>query len=131
MKAKEKQRVTVIKSALADILTAEKSGLYPNGNIPIGQVIQKSIKRRQESAQVFRQGGRDDLAAQEDQERDILQTFLPRQMTKEEITEKIKEIINGLEKVDLGSVMKKANEQMDASVANKKWIAEIAKSLIK
>ncbi|KAJ3321006.1 hypothetical protein HDV06_004665 [Boothiomyces sp. JEL0866] len=124
MKLRDKQQVTVIKSVLADILNNEKSGQKP---IPIAQLIQRGIKKRNDSMLIYEQNGRLDLKEQEEQETLILQGFLPKQMTKQEITDYLKDKIK--DEKDFGKIMK--NIDLDVSVAPRKLVSEILKELLK
>jgi uncharacterized protein YqeY len=131
MRQKDKLSVNVIKSVLADIVNEEKSGIEKK--MGIVQLIQKGIKRRNDSIDQFRLAKRDDLAEQELLERQVLESFLPTQMTKDEIRTKVVEIqeriqANGLS--DLGKMMKMLNEELDPAVAPRKTISEIAKQVL-
>ncbi|KAJ3253635.1 hypothetical protein HK103_000423 [Boothiomyces macroporosus] len=124
MKLKNKQQVTVIKSVLADILNNEKSGLKP---IPIAQIIQKGIKKRMDSMAIYEQNGRLDLKEIEEQETAILQGFLPKQMSRQEIEDYLKEKTR--DEKDFGKVMKSVD--LDVAVAPRKLVSEILKELLK
>ncbi|KAJ3272217.1 hypothetical protein HDV01_005871 [Terramyces sp. JEL0728] len=124
MKLKNKQQVTVIKSVLADILNNEKSGQKP---IPIAQLIQRGIKKRQDSMSIYEQNDRLDLKQVEEEETKILQGFLPQQMSREEIKVYLKEKVKG--EKDFGKVMKSVD--LDVSVAPRKLVSEILKELLK
>jgi len=71
-------------------------------------VVQKAVKQRKDSVDQFKQGGRTDLAEAEQEEIEILQNYLPEQMSDEEIEEQISKIIEdaGAEgPADIGKVM--------------------------
>lgn len=73
------------------------------------QVIQKQAKQRKESIESFEKAGRQDLVAKEKAELDILETYLPKQMSETEITKIIQAIIaktGASSKNDTGRVMK-------------------------
>ena len=72
------------------------------------QIINKMIKQRSDSISQFKQGRREDLAKKEQQEVDILSKYKPEQLSEEEITEKVKNVIidTGAESMqDIGKVM--------------------------
>ena len=71
MQAKDKLRTTVIKAVLADILYAEKSASSPMPSI--STLIQRSLKKRRDAIQQYRDGGRADIAEQEEAEVAILE----------------------------------------------------------
>ena len=72
-------------------------------------VISKEVKKREEAIEMYRQGGRENLAHKEEEELKILKEYLPAQMPEEEIRSKIKEIIQKVgasSNKDFGRVMK-------------------------
>jgi len=74
----------------------------------IVSIIRAEIKKRKESVDLFSQGGRAELAEKEQKEIDFFQTFLPAELSDEEVLAKIKEAVGSLEEVDrqnFGKVM--------------------------
>ena len=72
------------------------------------QIINKMIKQRNDSISQFKEGGREDLADREQQEVEILSKYKPKQLSEEDITEKVKDAIQetGAESMqDIGKVM--------------------------
>ena len=72
------------------------------------QIIIKMIKQRNDSISQFRDGGRNDLAEKEEQEIEILSKYKPKQLSEQEVTEKVKEAIesSGASSMqDIGKVM--------------------------
>ena len=72
------------------------------------QIINKMIKQRNDSISQFKEGGREDLADREQQEVEILSKYKPKQLSEEDITEKVKNAIEetGAESMqDIGKVM--------------------------
>ena len=72
------------------------------------QIINKMIKQRNDSISQFKGGGREDLAEKEQQEVEILSRYKPEQLSEEEITEKVRNVIKetGAETLqDIGKVM--------------------------
>jgi uncharacterized protein YqeY len=72
------------------------------------QIINKMIKQRNDSISQFKDGGRDDLAEKEQKEVDILSKYKPQQLSEEEITSKVVEVIkeSGADSMqDIGKVM--------------------------
>ncbi|KAG8770016.1 hypothetical protein FRC12_004577 [Ceratobasidium sp. 428] len=90
MRSKDSFRTTTIRSVLAEITNADKA----NKGAPIAQdtiysLIQKSIARRNDSATQFRTASRSDLASKEEQESELLSSFLPPQLSDSEIEQKL------------------------------------------
>ena len=72
------------------------------------QIINKMIKQRNDSISQFRNGGRDDLADNEQSEVDVLSKYKPEQLSEEDVTVKVKEVIaevNASSMADMGKVM--------------------------
>jgi hypothetical protein len=96
------------------------------------QMLQKLIKQRKDSAAIFEQQNRQDLARKELEEIAVIEKFLPRQLSAEELAEVIRKIISetGASSVkDMGKVMGLAARQL-AGRADNKTVAEMVKSLL-
>ncbi|MCX2482639.1 GatB/YqeY domain-containing protein [Pedobacter sp. MR2016-24] len=94
------------------------------------KILQRLIKQRKESSDIYKQQGRADLAVIEDEEIEVISQFMPQQMSKEEIEAVIANIItaSGASSVkDMGKVMGLANKEL-AGKADGKLIAEIVKT---
>jgi len=112
MKEKQKERLAAIRLILAKIkdrdIEARTGGAPDDDDALVTEVLQKMAKQRRESITMYREGGRDELAAVEEQELVVIEEFLPRQMTEEEIAEAIAAIRAeiGAETIkDMGKVM--------------------------
>jgi uncharacterized protein len=84
------------------------SSATPDDDLLITEVLQKMIKQRRESAELYRKGNREELAATEEAEIAVIERFLPKQMTDEEASAAIQAIIaetgsSGMK--DMGRVM--------------------------
>jgi len=114
LRQKDECRKTTIRSVIAAIKKAETE-LDANGerikldNRGILAVISKEAKIRQESILEFRKGNREDLVVKEEAELSILETYLPEQMTREEIEVRARAVIEQVgasNPRDMGKVMK-------------------------
>lgn len=93
-------------------------------------VIKKQIKQRQDSIEQFRQGGRQDLVGKEETELNILKSYLPAEMSQEDIRKIVQEVIAelGASSIkDMGKVMKEAGARL-AGRADNKLVSEIVKA---
>ena len=134
MKAKDNialQSFRAIKSEL--LLLWTKSG-NPNNlsNEEEMKVLQKLIKQRRESAKIFREQNRIDLAEPEEAQAKIIEGFLPEQLDEEKIRELVEEIIlsTGAEGIkDMGKVMSQTSSKM-AGQADGKIISIIVKEIL-
>ena len=91
-------------------------------------LLQKEIKKRADSVELYLKGARDDLAKKEQSEIELIKAYLPAQLSDDELKEKIKSIIEKVGK-NLGAVMKMAKDEIGAS-AEAKRISMIAKELL-
>ncbi|GLX81770.1 GatB/YqeY domain-containing protein [Thalassotalea eurytherma] len=108
MRAKDKDRLGVIRMAISAIKQAEidnKTELNDDGIIA---VLTKMVKQRKESIKMFKDGGRDELAAKEAAEVSALEDFLPQPLTDAEIDQLINDAIaqsGATSMADMGKVM--------------------------
>jgi uncharacterized protein YqeY len=75
------------------------------GDEEIEQLLAREIKKRNESAELFKAAGRQELADNELQEREVLSTYMPAQLTDDEIKNVVIEVISGLENPNMGQVI--------------------------
>lgn len=96
------------------------------------KLLQKMVKERQDSYEIYVKQNREDLATPEKEEMDIIKEFLPKQMSEEELTAAIKGIVEqvGASSMrDMGKVMGMANKEFGGK-ADGKTISMIVKSLL-
>ena len=91
-------------------------------------LLQKEIKKRADSVELYLKGEREDLAKKEQGEINLIKAYLPAQLSDEELKIKIETIIQKAGK-NLGAVMKMAKDEIGAS-AEAKRISMIAKELL-
>jgi uncharacterized protein YqeY len=108
MREGDKVKRSTIRLAIAAIKNTEiaRQTTLEDGDI-LG-VIAKEIRQRKESIEAFKQGGRQELAAAEEAEMAVLEQYMPRQMSREEITAEARRVIKevGAESIrDKGKVM--------------------------
>jgi len=127
MRGKEKQRLTVLRSLLNDLKNAGidkkgAQGLTDEVGSPaeyleeaeMTKVVQAAAKRRRESTEQYRAGGREDLAAAEEAELAILEEFLPQPLSDEEVAAMVEAAVTetgAAEMADMGRVMKLLTER--------------------
>lgn len=109
LKEKKEINISVLRMAISAILNKEieKRGTSEEGKMTdeeVQAVIFSEIKKRRDSVESFEKGGRNDLAEKEKEEIDILMSYMPKEMTEEEIRKIVKEIVKNHK--DIGSVMK-------------------------
>ena len=131
MKAKEKERTGTIRMLLAAIQTAETEGSkHEVDDAEIQKIIAREIKKRRESADIYKTNGRDDLAEAELAEAGILEVYQPKQLDDQELAKLIDEAIaeTGAESMaQMGQVMKPATAKA-AGRADGKRLSEAVKA---
>ena len=94
MKAKDETVKSTLSSIKAAITNAEKNnGTWVATDEEIIKIINKAIKQREESIAMYERGGRPELAHKEAAEAAVLRNYMPAQMTEQEITLALKEIL--------------------------------------
>lgn len=133
MKAKNQAALRSIRAIKAAILLmkTDGSGKEIDATAEI-KMLQKLVKQRKDSLEIYEKQGREDLAQTEREEIVIIEKYLPAQMSEDEI----KEIVSGIiaetgasSMKDMGRVMGMSNKKM-AGKADGKTIAAIVKSLL-
>ncbi|WP_127844346.1 GatB/YqeY domain-containing protein [Psychroflexus aestuariivivens] len=131
MKAKDSLALASLRSVKSEILKAKTSG-STEGMTEADELklIQKLVKQRKDSAEVYKEQNRDDLAEAELAEAGVIEQFLPAQLSEEEIDKTVKEIIaeTGADSMkDMGKVMGEASQRL-AGQADGKTISKIVKA---
>ncbi len=108
MKARDELRVSVLRLLRSALHNAEIDKQRPLTEDEILGVIQSEARKRRESIEAFQQGGRQDLVAREQAELAILESYLPKPLTREELVELVQATIRevgALSLRDMGKVM--------------------------
>jgi len=108
MRARDQERTDALRLTLASLRSAEKEVQRPLKEDEELHVLQRERKRRVEAAEAFRGGGREEQAAKEERELEIIQEFMPEQVEEEELERIIDDAIaeTGATSLrDLGRVM--------------------------
>ncbi|HAW07560.1 MAG TPA: glutamyl-tRNA amidotransferase [Bacteroidetes bacterium] len=108
MKAQDKLRTETLRSIRSGIIEFKKSGIDREMNSDDElKLLNKLVKSRKESIELYTRANRNDLVEQEQKELEIILEFLPKQMTDEEIRATIKKIIEDQQATqnDFGKIM--------------------------
>ena len=133
--AKESQKLEALRAIKAALLLAKTSKEAVGGELPEEaglKLLQKLIKQRQESAEIYKSNGRNELAEQELFQAGIIEQYLPKQLSENEITEGLKRIITetgASGPKDMGRVMGMASREF-AGKADNKMVADLVKKLL-
>lgn len=134
MLAKDEKSVRSLRAIKAAIILA-KTAEGAGGEITTdaeNKLLQKLVKQRKESLDIYRQQNRPDLARKEEEEIEVIEKFLPKQMGADELKEALQKIIAGVgasSPADLGKVMGVASKQL-AGQADGKAISTVVKELL-
>ena len=132
MKEKNEIRKNAIQMVRAAILQVEKDKGITLEDDKILEIIANEVKKRKDSLEDYKKGGRQDIVDQVEEEIKILSEYLPEQLSAEEVEKEVKEIIQELNATsikDMGKVMKLAKERLGAK-ADGKTINEAAKKIL-
>lgn len=135
MLAKDKRKLEAlraIKSALLMIKTGKDAGVAEIPKNVELQMLQKLVKQRKETAEVYKQQNRPELAEEELYQADIIEAYLPKQMDLEEvriIVQQIADEVGATSIKDMGKVMGEATKKL-AGKADNKTVSEIAREIL-
>ncbi len=133
MLSKDSIRLASLRAIKTAFIIAETekgaSDLTAEGQL---KIIQKQVKQRKDSAAIYQQQGRSDLAEYEMSQVSVLESFLPEQMSEKEIENTLKGIIadlGALSMADMGKVMGVASKQLSTQADGKVIAAKVRQLL--
>ena len=132
MKEKDEIKKNTVQMVRAAILQIEKDKGIEVTDEMIVDIIAKEVKKRKDAQVEFEKGGREDLISQNQKEIVVLSSYLPKQLSIEEIEEIVKCVISEVGATslkDMGMVMKASKEKIGAA-ADGKSINEAVKKLL-
>jgi hypothetical protein len=134
MLAKQAEKLRALRAVKSALLLAktEKGASEEIGEEGEIKVLQRLVKQRKESADIYQSQNRPDLYQIEKEELDVIESYLPKQMGRDEIETYLKDLISrvGATSVkDMGKVMGAANKEL-AGKADGKTISELVKQLL-
>jgi uncharacterized protein len=127
MKGGDKDRVQALRLVLSELQKAAKEG---DGDETA--VLRRERKRRQESARAFREGGREELAAAEEAEAEIIGTYLPQELSDEQLDSIVAEAIaetGAVEMKQMGTAMKAAMAKVAGRADGSRVSAKVKQAL--
>lgn len=133
MKAKDQAALRGIRAIKSAILLEKTSGAkHELTEDTEMKILQKLVKQRRESLEIYEREGREDLAQTEREEIEVIEKYLPEQLSEEELEARLKLIVaeTGAESMrDMGKVMGRATKEL-AGRADGKAISSIVKRLL-
>jgi uncharacterized protein YqeY len=127
MRAGEKERVGALRLVLSELQKAAKEGSDDEL-----AVLRRERKRRLESARAYRDGGREDLAGTEESEAELIGSYLPAELSEQELGEIVKQAVSdsGAQSAkDMGTAMKQAMAAVDDR-ADGKRVSELVRAAL-
>jgi uncharacterized protein YqeY len=132
MKAQEKDRLSTLRMLQSALKNEQISLGHELSDEEAMSVIRKAVKQRQDSIEQYSNAGRSELADKERAEMDLLRTYLPAEMSEDELESGLREIIastGAQSKKDIGKVMKEATARYKGRADGKK-IQEVVSRLL-
>jgi uncharacterized protein len=133
MKAHDESRLNATRGIKSEILLAKtSSGDHELTDGDILKIIQKLVKQRKESAELYTQGGRPELAEKEIAEMKVMEAYLPKALSEDEVRNILKEVVAEVGATgpkDMGKVMGAATKKL-AGQADGRMISTIVKELL-
>ena len=132
LKRQQKTEVSTLRLLLSEIRYAEIAQQKPADDGKVLDIVAREVKRRRESIEAFSKGNRGDLAEQEEAELGILMSYLPKQMSREEIVAAARaamDVVGARGPSDKGRVMGQLMPQLKGK-ADGREISEIVSELL-
>ncbi len=132
MKAQEKERLSTLRMLQSSLKNEQINTGHELSDEEAMTVIRKAVKQRQDSIEQYTNAGRTELADKEKSEMELLKTYLPAEMSDEELEGGLREIIaatGAQSKKDMGKVMKEATATYKGRADGKK-IQEVVSRLL-
>jgi uncharacterized protein YqeY len=134
MRSRDKTRLEALRAIKTAFLMArsEKGASHTLSEADELKIIQKLVKQRQDSADIYKEQGRDELYEKEMAEKQVISGFMPEQMAEGELREKIAALIDEMDAESMqqmGPVMGRATKEL-AGKADGKAISKIVKELL-
>lgn len=131
MKAKDQLRIDVIRMIKAALLNKEVELRKELDDAETSRVMALLVKQRREAAEQYQKANRDDLAKKELKEISIIEGYLPRPLSQEEITNLILSVIHEIgatSQKDMGNVMKVVMSRLAGQPVDGKQISELVRA---
>ena len=131
MKAKDEARLGTLRMMKTVLKKHEVDSMKPLDEATEMQILNMMIKQRRESADMFRKGGREELAAKEEAELAMIETYLPSSPSEEELEAAVAGAISetgATSAKDMGKVMKAAQAKLAGKRVDGKVLSERVKS---
>jgi uncharacterized protein YqeY len=134
MKARDQLRMDVIRMIKAAVLNKEVEVKKDLDDAEMSRIMTTMIKQRKESVEQFEKGQRAELAAKERQEISIIEAYLPKALSPEELDRTVDAVIRGsgaTSAKDMGAVMKAVMARLAGQPVDGKQVSDLVRSKLK
>jgi uncharacterized protein YqeY len=131
--ARDTLRVELLRGLKAAVLNEAIANRTKSEEVDIAKVVHKEIKKRDQAIELYKSAGRTELADKETKEKELLQAYLPTQLSKAELTEEVKKAIvatNATSIQAMGGVMKHLQQELGTGSYDSAQLAAIVKQLL-
>lgn len=136
MKAKDTTRVSTVrllKAAITNMEIARTDDKHPDHGKPVTEgdllrVVENQVKQRRDSIEAYQKGNRPDLVAQEQAELQILEQYVPQQMSRDEIRSQVEQVMRDLNTREFPKVMREAAARLKGR-ADGRLVNEVVREL--
>lgn len=131
MKAREEARLSALRMIKSALQKAHVDAAKPMDDAADQQVLKSLVKQRTDAAEMFRKGGRDDMAAKEEAERKIIESYLPAGASEEDMQAAIDAAISetgATSAKQMGAVMKAAQSKLAGKTIDGKLLSDKVKA---
>jgi uncharacterized protein YqeY len=134
MKAKDQLRMDVIRMIKAAVLNKEVEMKKDLDDAEMSRIMTTMIKQRKESVEQYEKGQRAELAAKERQEISIIETYLPKALSSDELAQVVDTVIRetgASSAKDMGAVMKTVMARLAGQAVDGKQVSDLVRSKLK
>jgi uncharacterized protein len=134
MKARDQLRMDVIRMIKAAVLNKEVELKKDLDDADMSRIMTTMIKQRKESIEQFEKGNRAELAAKERQEISIIEAYLPKALSADQLTQIVEDVIRetgAASAKDMGAVMKAVMARLVGQPVDGKQISDLVRSKLK
>jgi len=131
MKAREEARLSALRMIKSALQKAHVDTTKPMDDAADQQILKSLVKQRTDAAEMFRKGGRDDMAEKEEAERTIIESYLPAGASEEDMQAAIDAAISetgATSAKQMGAVMKAAQTKLAGKTVDGKLLSEKVKA---
>jgi hypothetical protein len=131
MKARQEARLSALRMIKSALQKAHVDAAKPMDDVADQQILKSLVKQRTDAAEMFRKGGREEMAEKEEAERKIIESYLPAAASEEDMQAAIEAAIaetGATSAKQMGAVMKTAQAQLAGKTVDGKLLSEKVKA---